>query len=61
MNWNQIWTSIKDFFTNNFWDIVVFFAVLVIGIVVVKIILNLVKKLMSKTKIEKETIKNKKI
>ena len=55
MNWNQIWTSIKDFFTNNFWDIVVLFAVLVIGIVVVKIILNLVKKLMSKTKIEKVT------
>lgn len=55
MDWNQIWTSIKDFFTNNFWDIVVFFAVLVIGIIVVKIILNLVKKLMSKTKIEKVT------
>lgn len=55
MDWNQIWTSIKGFFTNNFWDIVVFFAVFVIGIIVVKIILNLVKKLMSKTKIEKVT------
>lgn len=55
MNWNAIWTSIKDFFNNNFWNIVTFFAVLVIGIVVVKIILNIFKKIMSKTKMEKVT------
>ncbi|MBQ7352047.1 MAG: mechanosensitive ion channel [Clostridia bacterium] len=55
MNWNQIWTSIKDFFTNNFWDIVLFVAVLFIGMIVVKILLNIVKKLMAKTKMEKVT------
>ena len=55
MDWNLIWTSIKDFFTNNFWDIVMFFAVLVIGIIVAKIILNIIKKFMAKTKIEKVT------
>lgn len=55
MDWNAIWTSIKDFFNNNFWNIVTFFAVLVIGIVVVKIILNIFKKIMSKTKMEKVT------
>ena len=55
MDWNAIWTSIKDFFTNNFWNIITFFAVLLIGIIVVKIVLNLFKKIMSKTKMEKVT------
>lgn len=53
MDWNAIWNSIKDFFNNNFWNIVTFFAVLLIGLIVVKIVLNLFKKLMSKTKMEK--------
>lgn len=55
MDWNAIWNSIKDFFTNNFWNIITFFAVLVIGIIVVKLLLNLTKRLMAKTKIEKVT------
>lgn len=55
MDWNKIWTSIVDFFNNNFWGIIKFFAVLVIGIVVVKIILNVSRKLLQKTKIEKVT------
>lgn len=55
MDWNKIWTSITDFFTNNFWNIVTFFAVLVIGIIVVKILLNIIKKVMAKTKMEKVT------
>ena len=55
MDWNKIWNSVTDFFTNNFWNIVMFFSVLVIGIIVVKIILNITKRLLRKTKIEKVT------
>ena len=55
MNWEKFWNSIVDFFSNNFWNIVKFFAVLVIGIIVVKIVLNLTKKILGKTKIEKVT------
>jgi len=55
MDWNKIWTSITDFFTNNFWNIVVFFATLFVGIIVVKILLNMSKRLLAKTKIERVT------
>lgn len=53
MDWNGIWQSIKDFFSNNFWNILIFFAILVIGIIVVKLLLNLFRQIMAKTKMEK--------
>lgn len=52
MDWAGIWQSIKDFFSNNIWNILKFFAILLIGIVVVKILLNLSKKIMKKTKMQ---------
>ena len=55
MNWNQIWDSIKNFFTNNFWNIVMFFSVLLIGLIVLKILLNMIRRVMAKTKMEKVT------
>ena len=55
MDWNSIWTSIKDFFTNNIWSIVKFVAVLVIGIIAIKILINIMKRLLNKTKAEKIT------
>lgn len=55
MDWQSIWDGIKNFFTDNIWNIVTFFSVLLIGIIIIKIVLNLVNKLMSKTKIEKVT------
>ncbi len=55
MDWNKIWDNITTFFTDNFWNIVIFFAVLAIGIIVIKVALNLINKVMSKTKIEKVT------
>jgi small conductance mechanosensitive channel len=55
MDWNNIWTSIKDFFTNNIWSIVKFVAVLVIGIIAIKILINIIKRLLNKTKAEKIT------
>ena len=53
MNWTTIWESIKNFFTNNYIGIIKFFAVLILGIIAIKIILNITKKIMDKTKMEK--------
>lgn len=55
MDWNAMWESIKNFFTNNGWNIVKFFAVLVIGIILIKLILNLSRKVLGKTKVPKMT------
>ena len=55
MDWEGIWNDIKNFFTNNIWNIISFFAALVIGIIVIKIILNITKRVLGKTKIEKVT------
>ena len=53
MDWAQIWNDIVTFFETNVWNIVLFFAVLFIGLIVIKIFLNLMKKMLNKTKIEK--------
>ena len=55
MDWTGIWNSIKTFFTNNFWGVVKFFAILIIGIVLIKILLNITKRIMGKTRMEKVT------
>lgn len=52
MDWAKIWESIKTFFTTNIWNIVKFFAVLIIGIIIVKILLNLTRRIMKKTKLQ---------
>ena len=56
MDWNQIWNDIVDFFKNNAWNIAIFFAVLILGIIVIKILLNIIRRVMNKTKMEKITI-----
>ncbi len=53
MDWNGFWNSVKTFFTSNVWNIVLFFAVLVLGIVTVKIIINVLRRIFSKSRIEK--------
>ena len=55
MDWAGIWNSIKSFFTNNIWNIVGFFALLVFGIFIIKLLLNMIRRLMEKTKMEKVT------
>lgn len=55
MSWSNIWNTIKAFFVGNIWNIVKFFAILVIGICVIKICLNILKRVMSKTHMEKVT------
>lgn len=57
MNWNEIWTSIKNFFSNNIWNVAKFFLILVVGYLVCKLLIKLIKKVLSKTKIDKITQK----
>ena len=38
MDWGEIWNTIKNFFTDNVWNIVAFFAALIIGLIVIKLI-----------------------
>ena len=52
MNWNKIWNSITDFFSRNAWNIVIFFAVMFIGIIVIKLVLNITRRILNKTKME---------
>jgi small conductance mechanosensitive channel len=53
MDWNSFWNSVVSFFENNVWNIVGFFVALILGIVVVKIVLNITNRIMRKTKMEK--------
>ena len=53
MKWNEIWDSIVNFFENNIWNIVKFFAILFIGIVAIKLVINVTNKLLNKAKMEK--------
>ena len=53
MDWQGIWNDIVNFFSTNIWNIVLFFAILFIGIILIKIIINVVKRILNKTKMEK--------
>ena len=56
MDWGKIWNDIVNFFKTNIWNIVIFFAVLFIGIIVIKLLLNVLRKILNKTRIEKIAI-----
>lgn len=53
MNWNKIWETIVNFFTTNGWSIILFFAVLFIGIIFVKLIIRVLNKIFEKSKMER--------
>ena len=53
MDWKSIWDSIVNFFTGNIWTIIAFFATLLFGIVVVKLLLNLTRTMLRKAKMER--------
>ncbi len=55
MDFKAIWESIKNFFVTNVWNIVLFIAVLILGIIIIKIFLNIIKRILNKTKMEKIT------
>lgn len=53
MDWGKLWQDIVNFFTSNVWNIVLFFAVLLIGIIAIKLTINLLKRIINRTKVEK--------
>lgn len=53
MDFAKIWEDIKNFFVSNVWNIVLFIAVLIIGFIVIKIFMNILKRILNKTKMEK--------
>ena len=53
MSWNKFWNSIVDFFAGNIWKIIGFFATLLIGVIVIKIIINIMTRFFAKAKMEK--------
>lgn len=53
MNWAKMWDDICNYFKTNVWNIVLFFAILVIGIILIKILLTVTRKVLQHTKMEK--------
>ncbi len=53
MDWAKIWDDICTYFKTNAWNIVWFFAILVIGLIVIKILLVAIRKILKHTKMEK--------
>lgn len=49
----KIWNDIVVFFTTKYWNILLFFAALLIGIIVVKLLVKLTRRILSRSKIEK--------
>lgn len=53
MDWAKMWYDICNYFKTNVWNIVLFFAILVIGIILIKILLSVTRKVLKHTKMEK--------
>ncbi len=49
----KIWDDIVAFFTTKYWNILLFFAILLFGIIVVKLLVKLTRKVLSRSKMEK--------
>lgn len=53
MDWNDLWNRIVTFFSDNVFRIIGFVLTLVLGILIVKIVINITRRLLGKTKMEK--------
>ncbi len=48
----ELWEDIVNFFNANIWNIVLFFSVLIFGTIIVKIIINIFKRILRRGKME---------
>ena len=48
-----MWNKIVDYFNSNIYNILIFFAVFIVGIVFIKVLLKIINKMFLKSKIEK--------
>lgn len=53
IDWQKLWNDIVTFFSTNVWRIVGFFATLLIGIIVIKLVMLIFRKTFEKTHMEK--------
>ena len=53
MDWQGIWDTIVNFFESNGWAILGFFLTLIAGIIIVKVVINITRRVLNKTKMEK--------
>lgn len=53
MDWAGLWNDIVTYFETNVWNIVFFFVILILGIIIIKIILTVLRKVLSKTRMER--------
>ncbi len=53
MDWAKMWNDICNYFKTNVWNILLFFAILIIGIIVIKVLLAVVRKILKHTRMEK--------
>ena len=49
----KLWTDIVTFFTTKYWNIILFLAILVVGVILIKTLLAIIKKGISRSHIEK--------
>lgn len=51
-DFKKIWNDIVAYFTTNYWNIILFFAVLIVGFALIKIVMAIVKKGLAHSKME---------
>ena len=52
MTWEEFWGTIVDFFKNNVWTIFWFVLILIVGIIVIKLLLMVIKRIMRRRKVD---------
>ena len=57
LSWDEFWQKVTEFFQSNVWNIVLFFSVLVGGIVVIYLVLFVTRKIMRKNKVDPMVIR----
>ena len=53
MDWAGLWNDIVTYFQTNVWNIVFFFVILILGIIIIKIIMTVLRKVLGKTRMER--------
>ncbi len=56
MSFTEIWNSVVDFFENNGWSIVIFLAVLVAGVIIVRALCYGLNRILLKSRVEKTLV-----
>lgn len=52
-SFSGLWNDVVEFFTTKYWNVIMFFAITVIGIILIKTVLTLLRRAMSRGKMEK--------